>query len=237
VKEYAISLGSMYSQESRTVLYKLSLRKMEKELSKQSLIQVILSYTNTLTGTEERSESWIQVGRPTFAPEPKIPIELDKQINRYTAAAAIEEAIKKASSRDFQGAQKQLKEVIDIVQSSASAKDPNSRCYCEDLVEDLKECAVGMEDMETFSSGIHYAHAYSTMYYMERSTGSSNLMGVKKSNEYSLRDQLIQEIEEEQHRKKRNIGYGYVTYEQEEEASKAVKQTAKFVTGYLENVL
>jgi len=91
--------------------------------------------------------------------------------------------------------------------------------------------------MDTFSSGIHYAHAYSTMYYMERSTGSSNLMGVKKSTESSLRDQLLQEIEDDQYRKKRNTGYGYVTYEQEEEASKAVKQTAMFVTGYLENVL
>ncbi len=188
-------------------------------------ITLSISYTNTLTGTEERSEVWINVGRPTWAPEPKIPVELDKQINRYTAAAAIEEAIKKASSRDFHGAQKQLKEVIDIVQSSASAKDPNSRGYCEDLVEDLKECAVGMEDMETFCSGIHYAHAYSTMYCilrklckltfldMERSTGSSNLMGVKKSSESStLRDQLLEEIEEEQYRKKRSTGYGYVTY-------------------------
>ncbi len=44
VKEYAISLGSMYSQESRTVLYKLSLRKMERELLKQPLLQVILRY-------------------------------------------------------------------------------------------------------------------------------------------------------------------------------------------------
>jgi len=223
----------MYSQESRTLLFKLSLRKMEQEIDVQQLLKVILTYTNTLTREEQRIEVPVQVARPAVAPPLQIPVELDKQINRYTAAAAIEEAIKKASSRDFQGAQKQLKEVIDIVQTSASAKDPTSRGYCEDLVEDLKECAVGMEDMEAFSSGIHYAHAYSTMYYMERSTGSSNLMGVKRSN---YQDQIIEEIEAD-YRKRRNIGYGYVTYEQEEEASKAVKQTAVFVTGYLDNVL
>jgi hypothetical protein len=42
VKEYGISIGSMYSQECRTVLFKLSLRKMEKEMVKQPLVQVVI---------------------------------------------------------------------------------------------------------------------------------------------------------------------------------------------------
>lgn len=233
VKDYVISLGSMYSQESRSILFKLSMRKMEKEIPLHVLAKVIISYTNTLDGSIREDQTLIVVGRPKVAPEFKIPIELDKQINRYTAAVAIEEAVKKATSKDFYAAQKQLQEVIDIVQTSASAKDPISGLYCADLIQDLKECSVGMEDIYTFSCGIHYAYSYSTMYFMERSTGSANLMGVKKS--FESHQEIFEESEKRKN--KRNSGYGYVTYEQEKESLKAVKQAESFVSGYLDNLL
>ena len=193
VKEYSISLGSMYSQESRSILFKLSLRKMEAALKSHSLITVVVKYVNTLNGLEQKISLPIVIGRPTLCKEESIPVELDKQINRYTAAAAIEEAVKKAVLKDYPGAQRQLKEVIEIVQNSPSAKDPSAKEYCEDLVEDLKECALGMENNEVFTMGIHYAHAYSTMYYMERSTGSSNLKGVLKeeAREKMVMDMLL----------------------------------------------
>ena len=57
------------------------------------------SYTNTLTGTVKQEQVMMSIGRPELAREEPIPIELDKQINRYTAAAAIEEAIKKAQTK------------------------------------------------------------------------------------------------------------------------------------------
>jgi len=149
----------------------------------------------------------------------QIPAELDKHINRYTAAVAMEEAALKANSKDFSGAQKQLHDVIKLVEQSVSARNPKSSLYCEDLIADLKEVADGMEDSSVYASGIHYVHAYTTMYYMERSTGTANLHGVA-------------ETEKE---KKRNAGYGYKTKEQEEGSQEALGKQQHYVSGYLSN--
>lgn len=220
VKDYNVSLGSMYSEESKSVLFKLSLRKLSQP-SIQNLIKVIITYTNSLTGDTEHFEDMIKLKR---SEEPikgqKIPSLLDKHINRFTAAAAIEEAVKLASAKDFMEAQKKIQEVIEVVKRSASAQDLKYSSYCEDLIEDLKECAEGMENYESFISGVHYAHAYSTMYYLERSNGSLNLSGLKENQKRTKR--------------KRNIGYGYKTKIQEQQSTKAIVDTKGYVNGYLE---
>lgn len=41
VKDYTVSVGSLYFQESRTILFKLSLRKMPP-VEKQALVQVVV---------------------------------------------------------------------------------------------------------------------------------------------------------------------------------------------------
>lgn len=40
VKDYTVSLGSLYSQETRSVLFKLSLRKLKESLPKHKLIRI-----------------------------------------------------------------------------------------------------------------------------------------------------------------------------------------------------
>lgn len=147
--------------------------------------------------------------------------ELDKHINRYTAAVAIEEAAQKAASQDFVGAQKQLDEVIKLVQQSVSANNPQSKKYCEDLVADLKEVSEGFENNEKFTAGVHYSRAYSTMYYMERSTGTSNLQGVEKATSGKQKE------------RQRNVGYGYKTTEQDKGATEAKDKQKHYVSGYL----
>lgn len=218
VKDYVVSLGSMYAGESKAILFKLSVRKMDRELAKHPLIQIFLTYTNTLTGLDQKQQLLISVPRSNCPLIRPMPLELDRHINRYTAAAAIEGAILKANSRDYSGAQKQLTDVILSVKGSKSARDP----YCEDLVQDLLECSQGMTET-TFSTGIHYAHAFSTMYYMERSTGSANLKGVMKGSDPSYT--------EERHR---HQGYGYLTEQQQSEKIDAKQQTSILLSEYLQ---
>jgi len=223
VKDYSVSLGSMYSTESRSILFKLSLRKLNAPAESHELIKIILSYTNTISGAEEKSVLDLSVKRPVKAPVVPRPVELDKHINRYTAAAAIEEAVAQASSQNYESAKKRIIEVIQHVEQSVAAKAKDNKRvaqYCEDLVADLKECAEGLKNFEVFSSGVHYATAYSTMYYIERSTGSSNLMGILKTVDQGVG-------------KRRHEGYGYLTTVQEEEALKARKEAAHYVSGYL----
>lgn len=125
-------------------------------------------------------ETWLELTRPEVTPAQTMPIELDRHINRFMAATAIEEAVRKAMEQQYGAAQQQLIVAIDTIKQSVSAKDASSANYCEDLVSDLRECAEGMENPQIFNAaGIHYAHSYSTMYFLERSTGAWNLRGIK----------------------------------------------------------
>jgi hypothetical protein len=221
VKDYTISLGSLYSEESRSVLFKLSIKKLAETMDIHELLTVKLTYTNTLTGQDVSLMAPVQVARPKKVDlYQQLPIDLDKHINRYTAAVAMEEAAAKASMQDFSGAQKQLQDVIKLVQQSVSARNTVSRQYCEDLVADLQEVANGMEDEQAYAAGIHYVHAYSTMYYMERSTGTANLLGIERDGDGKKG-------------KKRSVGYGYKTKEQEEISNNAVSKQQNYVSGYL----
>jgi len=248
VKDYAVSLGTMYSEEARSVLFKLSLRKMNEIMPKHTLLQLIVSYTNTLSGIDQREEMLISISRPANTPAFHIPIQLDSHINRYTAAAAIEEATQRANAREFAGAQQRLQEVIETIEKSRSARElshSNPARYCADLLADLKECCEGMKDAETYQSvGLHYALCYSTMYFLERSTGTRNMLGVK--NALKLREQTSQRQQEQRQAEdhadayshhQRHTGYGYTTFYQEEERSRAVKEAAQYITAYLDDAL
>lgn len=90
----------------------------------------------------------------------------------------------------------------------------------------------GVESEHIFQYGIHYCFAYATMYFLERSTGTANLIGIdhhKKNSEEPVREP------ESPKKEKRNLGYGYTTYAQEEESNKAKHEvTKRYITGYLE---
>eukprot|EP01116_Phalansterium_solitarium_P023673 TRINITY_DN8414_c0_g1_i5.p1 TRINITY_DN8414_c0_g1~~TRINITY_DN8414_c0_g1_i5.p1 ORF type:complete len:466 (+),score=36.39 TRINITY_DN8414_c0_g1_i5:240-1637(+) len=73
VKEYSISLGSLYSQESRSILFKLSLRKFAEPLV-QDLVDVSVSYTNTLTGRDVKLALALSMNRPATVVSAPMPV-------------------------------------------------------------------------------------------------------------------------------------------------------------------
>lgn len=96
----------MYSQESRAILFKLSLRKMDPTQNHpllrivirfehqpgcliSMLFVMLFSYTNTLTGVDHKMETVCSIRRPQNASIQAMPAELDKHINRFTAAGLI----------------------------------------------------------------------------------------------------------------------------------------------------
>lgn len=167
-KDYTVSFGSLYSGESRSMILGLSLRKMEREMQAHPLVKVQVTYINTLTQTEESLETLIQMRRPAITPKQEFPLELSKQINRFVAADAIQKAVHAAQKGDFPAAHEQLAAATRSIEASPASQLP----YCVDLVKDLNSVARGLADAETFrAGGAHYAHAYATMYYQERSSG------------------------------------------------------------------
>lgn len=277
VKKYCVQLGSMFMGEERCVLFKLSLRKIGSELLQHRLLTANVRYCNALTGEEIGFGTTagpgllmplyadIVIQRPLHSNKARGPpaVELDKHINRYTAAAAIEEAIASANGRDFDGAQDKLYSVIQCVQKSASGVlgDP----YIEDLVTDLEECAESMGSFDVYVAGKHTAHAYVGMYFLERSTGLDIVGALRVSPDADSaasttpstisgsadgdRSPILGELQGVQsggshasgstqsrrHGRSRSAGYGYATQTQRHRAADACRSASITVTGYADS--
>jgi len=188
-KDYGVKLELLYSGETKSILFRLSLRAMQQAMPSHHLVYAEVNYINTLTMKPEILMANCSVIRPSFVLQENIPIPLDQHINRYSAATTITEAIDLSKKYEFMLAQLKLKHMVEQIESSASGRTP----YCMDLAMDLRECQKGMTDANTFQTGMHFAHSFSSMYFMERSTGLDRFHN------------LFQQ---------RHIGYGYTTSEQ-----------------------
>jgi len=175
------------------------------------VVDAFLEYTNTLSGRKEVANIPIAIVRPAISLMEKIPISLDQHINRYSTATTINEAVALAKKFEFAEAQHVLTSLASKIQKSASGREP----YCQDLMKDIQECVKGMTDSAAFQTGIHCAHAYSSMYFMERSAGLK---------QRALRHNSPSFV--------RHVSYGYSTPVQESEAENAANQTATYVNMY-----
>jgi len=184
---------------------------MNQPLPAHNVMDVVLEYTSTTTGQKEVACIPITVVRPAMSLIEKIPISLDQHINRYSTATTINEAVALAKKFEFAEAQRMLNSLVSKIQKSASGREP----YCQDLMKDIQECVKGMSDSASFQTGIHCAHAYSSMYFMERSAGLK---------QRALRHNSPSFV--------RHVSYGYSTPIQETEAENAANQAATYVNMY-----
>lgn len=211
-KQYSIKLELLYRGESKSVLFRLSLRSMSQPMNCHHLLNVKVTYINTLTNEAEHLSAPISIVRTSAPVNEKIPLCLDLQLNRYSAASSISEAVDLAKKLDLTQARQKLLSTISMIKKSSSGSEP----YCQDVIKDLEECISGMFDRSTFSEiGMHYAHAVASMYFMERSTGL-------RSRQFCSTGDYI-----------RHFGYGYVTVQQEEESFKAFKHTKALFNTFL----
>jgi len=200
----------MYRGESKTIIFRLSLRKFDCPTNSHSLMSVEVDYTNTISGKREKvSCTPLTVMRPAMALLERVPLSLDSHLNRYTAATSIVEAIELAKKFQYDNAVNKLLEANDKINRSTSCDET----FCQDLQSDLRVCINSLSDPQTFETkGIHLMHAYASMYFMERSAGTA----------LRSRDGII-----------RHNGYGYVTAEQASEAQQAVDHANRYISAYL----
>jgi len=186
-KDYNVKLELLFGGETKSILFRLSLRAMKAAMNSHHLVFAEVNYINTLTGKSEILMANISVVRPSIKYNENMPIHLDQHINRFTTATTITEAVELSKKYEFKLAQNKITQLIDRISQSPSGKTT----YCLDLTKDLIECRKAMADVVAFQRGIHFAHACSSMHFMERSTGLPN------------RGQKYFEL--------RNLGYGYST--------------------------
>lgn len=210
-KDYDVDLELMYGGESKSILFRFSLRAMKQPMNCHPVADIRVEYINTETCTKEVSTTPISIIRTANSIIEPMPVFLDEQINRYRAATAINEAIGLACKFQFLEAQQKLKELIQQIKRSTSGSEP----YCEDLVKDLEDCVTGMSDRVSFQTGIHTAYAYSSMYFMERSC-------VLKSRRRTHTNEELM----------RHVSYGYSTSFQDAEAQVAREHAMDCVSNY-----
>lgn len=187
MKNYIGFLGSMYEQEQRTILMRLSLRDF-KSVCEHKLFTISVSYCSAINNLQYKESATVVIQRSQKPKRLFIPLELDVQINRVTSAEAIDFAITSANENNFGIAQQTLLSAIKKISSSSSASEP----YCVDLITDLTECIKYVSGPDSFvGSKVHQIHQYSTMYNQERSVGISPKKHVNRTYGYTTEQQII----------------------------------------------
>jgi len=165
-KEFIIDIGSISRGEKKTIIFKISLRKMKQAMTKHDLLHIQLDYTNYKTGKRETIVSELSICRPSnIIDVGQGSFSIQKNLNRYKAAKTIKEAIDLTYSLNFEEAQILLDNLIKDIQNQYS----NLGGYFErQLILDLNYCKQNMKDIESLKKGIHSSHALCSMYYMEK---------------------------------------------------------------------
>jgi hypothetical protein len=171
-KDYDISIGGLRNFVSKTILFKLSLRKFSNPIY-QPLMNITVDYEDVL-GNSYSLEETVYVNRTPHPILRVIPQILDENINRIAAAKVITESIELSDQLQFTQAKEKLDQIISIINSSSSSKSSFSVI----LVNKLLSCISGMSDIISFQKGIHEAHEICSNIIMQTtSTDLSELDG------------------------------------------------------------
>jgi len=166
-KDYEVDIGLMYSGEYKSIIFRLSLRKMDKIIKIHELLKVKVEFLDIMSSEVVQELKKVTIERGSTNSNEKRPSVMDENLNRYLAARSILEAIELANRLMFLQAQEKILTCINDIRTSPSGESP----YCLNLIEDLDDCLDCMKDLNSFQMGVHSAHAYASMYYMERSSG------------------------------------------------------------------
>lgn len=238
-KDYEIAFGSMYRYEKKSLLFRLSLKKLVAELETHPLLTSCVSFKTVHDGKIYEISHRFSVSRPTLTPKEEIPEPLDMHINRISAAQAMDQAIASGYKEDYVAAVKYLQEAISKIQTSKTREST----FCRGLISDLSNCFASMQNRPTFITGVHVANSYSCMHYAERASGAyldldtvennNNVKTQKRSNFGSskLRDTSLSSSQFVP-TTSLNLLNRYQTFDQAVESETAQKISASFLSNY-----
>jgi len=144
-----LSIGDLYSEETRDIVLEVKLNELRSELPKQELVKFSLSYYNVTNNSSENVQVVAKIARPTQAPKDQKPnSELDKQRNRVETANALQRGREMADRGEYEQAQSVLKEAKSKIESCYSHNDE----YNIQLQNDLDQVMSGMESRSAYMS-------------------------------------------------------------------------------------
>jgi len=141
-----INLGDIYSEESRDIVVMINVPAITAPINEFSpAVNIKLTYFNVTSNKQEQRTTTGYIKRPSETPaDQPINLNIDRQRNRLTAAAAMDQASNvNKSDKDARGnARDILEAAIKSIKQSATAEDK----MCIALVNDLQESVGELED-------------------------------------------------------------------------------------------
>jgi hypothetical protein len=175
-------LGDFYSEETRDVVFYVQLPPHMEPTPEFNIATVSLHYYNVISERYDKVSTTCSVKR-----SPEIPViqtrdfALDLQINRLTAAAAMEEAQTKT---DLNQAKQVVLSAITRLKNSISANDP----FTQSLIADLQEILGDMKDKSSFQKVAVAKMAWKGDAHMkQRAVGSAGIT-YQTSAKYSMQE-------------------------------------------------
>jgi Mg-chelatase subunit ChlD len=173
-----LSLGDLYSEESRDIVLEVKLNMLRSELERQELVKFTLTYYNVTNQSGETLEVTATVKRPTEAPQDQKPnAALDKQRNRVETTNAVLRGRDLADRGNYEEAKQVLRDVKSKIQVSTTANES----YSSNLMGDLDDVMEGMSDVVTYASrGSKVANAVWSENHRQRSNKPMSKFVTKK---------------------------------------------------------
>lgn len=163
-KEYIITIPMISRNQTKTIIFRLSLRRMEQPMQEHQLLT-----TEVTADYPEHDHSVINYGpisvaRTVMALLERVPLALDYKLNRYALATVISEAIDLSLQQNYNRAVKRISDAIVAIRKSMSCDEPLTR----DLVCDLENIHQYFKNRLLLShGGLHSARMIASEYFME----------------------------------------------------------------------
>ncbi|ELR19543.1 von Willebrand factor type A domain containing protein [Acanthamoeba castellanii str. Neff] len=155
---YEVALGDIQSEERRDILVDVSIAgattDVEADTPEWPVLKTTVTYTNVITGRSgARAEHSATIIRRPAADhhhhDEARDVAVDRQLNRWLAAEAMEAANEVARGGDMERARAIIKRASDRIRESVSRADE----FCQSLVSDLARCEGGLVSHGSWAAG------------------------------------------------------------------------------------
>jgi hypothetical protein len=249
LKQYKISLGNLSRGESRTVMVKLSLNNHETQV--HDLLQITAKFVDPFNNKEHTITMNVNTQRPKTGsieeiksdddlPVPQNPF-ICEHFFRILIANHIDNVIQDLllNNTNEQFTKAQI-EIFNLCQKLNGATNFSKSAEGQNFSKLLQEMLLAVQDHQLFTAGIHYAHAFTSMLFLEKSSGCDQLAGLQKYGKdlIAMNQNFARNTHASYANNNRPTNPIYVTYvqlQQRQNAREGVKQFQEKYCSFYDN--
>jgi len=180
-KGIIVNIGDIQSEEERDIIFKFDLPKAKENAGRRAYINIVLTYTNTITKRCDTINTGVVVtrGRRTT----KRDLVLDAQNNRVITAKALTQADVFGKTGMMKEAREVLQRAIDLIQGSVSGDNSISKT----LIADLESTMKGYRTLSVYENwGQHYGQQVGWCHAVQRCANANRQPQYANCNNFDV---------------------------------------------------